>query len=91
MEHVEEYISSQQDNPAGRAYAVVARIKQLIDRVKDPKWGSSAVQKINWIIPLQPDCATPEDLEKAVLGYYNAKQFDAVLAFEKTMKEKGLL
>lgn len=89
--HIEEQLSAVEDSKPVRAYAVVSRMNQLLTRVKDPKWGYSATQKLNWLIPLQPDCDTPDGLVKAVMGYYNGKDYDAVLVFEEVMKERSLL
>lgn len=91
LAHVEERISAQQDNKSARAYAIVTRINQLSSRLKDPKWGASASDKLGWLMELLPDASTPEDVVKAVLGYYNEKNYDAVIYFEPLMKEKGLL
>lgn len=89
--HIEEDMSAADESVTARAFVVANRIDQLGKRLNDPKWGASAVQKLNWLIPLQPNCATPEELVKAVMGYYVAKEYDAVLSFEPIMKERSLI
>lgn len=91
LAHAEEYISSQQDNRPMRAYIVATRIDELNTRLKDPKWGDSAKQKLGWLIGTVAGSDTVDKVVATVKDLYGKKDYDGVLQFEKTMKEKGLL
>lgn len=91
LDHVEEYITSQQGNEAQRAYVVSARVYELKTRLTDPKWGESAKQKLGYLTGVVEGVDTPDLVAAKVKAQYAAADYAGVLRYEKIMKDKALL
>jgi hypothetical protein len=91
LDDAEEYIHAQQDDMPARAYAVAFRIDQLYVRTTDPKWAASAIQKLSWLYDIIPGIADAKKLAETVKTAYANKDYDTVLKYEKTIKDRGLL
>lgn len=91
LDDAEEYIHAQQDNIAIRAYTIAARVDQLAIRVNDPKWGASAVQKLSWLYGIVEGVNDVQTVASTIKTAYAAKDYETVLKYEKTMKDKALI
>lgn len=88
---IAEHMSAVEDSLPVRAYTITARVKQLGQRLSDPKWGDSAAQKLGWLVDYVEGSYSSETVVAVVGEWYKLKQFDKVIALEPVMKEKGLL
>lgn len=91
LDDAAEYIASQQDNGSLRAYTIAMRVDDLNKKLTDPKWGASAKQKLSFLLNIVSGADTVDKVVTTVKALYTKKDYDGVLQFEKTMKDKGLI
>ncbi|CAH1205545.1 hypothetical protein PAECIP111893_02368 [Paenibacillus plantiphilus] len=105
IEHYEERLQSLQGEGSKRAvaYAIAERVRDLGNKLNDPKWGSNAATKLSWLYPVMDIVGgekTPTGAYNRVMelyktamgnGQYSPEGIRKLLLFEPLMKERGLL